>query len=223
MPPRSAAPIRLSIVEDDERERATLTEVLGRSPDFLIVGSHPRPESAWNLLRTERPDMILLDLLFPANGLSGLDFLVRLRGERHPPKVVAWTVSDDEGHFLSTIQAGACGYLLKTTPLDQLPEALRAMWRGELRISAGVARLMLREFNDTHHQQTADPAHHLSPREETILQLLASGDSQGEIAAKLGISLRTVEHHLAEARRKLAARTNPQAVALYQRLRREKE
>lgn len=209
--------LRVSVVEDDERERRLLADLLRRAAGFDLVGVHATPESAWATLRAEAADVLLLDLVFDRSSLTGHDFLRRLAGETAPPKVVVWTVHDDEGHLFAALKAGAAGYLLKTTPLDHLPDALRAAYRGELRLSAGVARLMLREFASLPAPRSAEPDGHLTPRERTALELLAEGYSQGEIAAKLGLSLRTVETHLAAARRKLAARTTAQAAARYAR------
>ena len=217
MKPRAPDVLRICIVEDNERERDILADLLRRAAGFEIAGVHARPESAWSLLRTEAPDLVLLDLVFADGPMSGHDFLLRLRGEAHPPKVVAWTAHGDEGHFFAALKAGACGYLLKTTPLEQLPGALRAAYQGELRVSAGVARLMLREFVALPISDRVEPSYKLSDRERTVLELLAAGHSQGEIAARLGLSLRTVEMHLAAARQKLSARTSAQATALYAR------
>lgn len=209
-------PIRVVLVDDHDIVREGLRQVLQSDGGFDIVGEARNSIEALAVSARERPDVILLDVTLP--GDSGLVVLPRLRAELPATRVLILSVHDDAEYVLESVRAGAHGYLRKdTTPAD-LRAAVRAVHAGDAWFSPVVAR-RLAELVRTEAAAAAPtgpatttaggtpPLDVLTNREREVLAQVARGLLNKEIAAQLGISVRTVEAHRDSLVRKLGIRS----------------
>ena len=179
-------PIRLVLADDHHLVRSGLKAELGEG--FAVVGEADDADGAIDVVNARRPDLVVCDLHMPRGG--GLA-VVKACAPVAP--IVILTVSEEERDLLDAVAAGAAGYLLKTTPLDELRDALRRAAAGEPVFSPSLAALVLGEFRRLARQAGASP---LSDREREVLQLVARGHSYGEIGSELTISAKTAENHV---------------------------
>ncbi len=163
--------------------------------DFEVVGEASSAKEAVDVIRAVKPDVCVSDLNMPDGG--GLH-VVRVCGEK--TKIVILTVSEQERDLLDCVAAGAVGYLLKSTPPDELREALRKASRGEPVFSAQLASLVLGEFRRLAKTAGADP---LTDREREVLQLVGRGYTYKQIGERLFISPKTAENHVRNIMAKL--------------------
>ena len=178
--------LRVVLADDHEVVRAGLRAELGVG--FQVVGEADDAEAAIDVVRAHEPDLVICDLHMPLGG--GLA-VVAACAVIAP--IVILTVSEAERDLLDAVAGGAAGYLVKTTPIDELRVALRKAAAGEPVFSPSLAALVLGEFRRLAKQSGASP---LSPREREVLQLVARGHSYGEIGAQLFISAKTAENHV---------------------------
>ena len=178
--------LRVVLADDHAVVRAGLRAELGDG--FHVVGEADDAEAAIDVLRAHEPDLVISDLHMPLGG--GLA-VVAACAVIAP--IVILTVSEAERDLLDAVAGGAAGYLLKTTPIDELRVALRKAAAGEPVFSPSLAALVLGEFRRLAKQSGASP---LSPREREVLTLVARGHSYGEIGAQLFISAKTAENHV---------------------------
>jgi DNA-binding NarL/FixJ family response regulator len=156
--------------------------------EFEVVGEASSAKEAVDVIRAVQPDVCVSDLNMPDGG--GLH-VVRVCGEE--TKIVILTVSEQERDLLDCVAAGAVGYLLKSTPPDELRDALRKASRGEPVFSAQLASLVLGEFRRLAKSAGADP---LTEREREVLQLVGRGYTYKQIGERLFISPKTAENHV---------------------------
>jgi DNA-binding NarL/FixJ family response regulator len=156
--------------------------------EFEVVGEASSAKEAVDVIRAVKPDVCVSDLNMPDGG--GLH-VVRVCGEE--TKIVILTVSEQERDLLDCVAAGAVGYLLKSTPPDELREALRKASRGEPVFSAQLASLVLGEFRRLAKSAGAEP---LTEREREVLQLVGRGYTYKQIGERLFISPKTAENHV---------------------------
>ena len=201
--------IRVSIVEDDNRVRDSLARLIDRSPGFTCVSRHPSAEDALRDLPPHQPNVVLMDINL--GGMSGVD-CVRLLKEILPEThVMMLTVYENTDHIFSALSAGACGYLLKQTPPDELLAAIQELNRGGSPMSSHIARKVVASFQAP--APAARETANLSPREKEVLDHLARGFLYKEIAEALGIGYDTVHTHIRRVYEKLHVRSRAQAVA----------
>ncbi len=179
-------PIRTVLADDHELVRSGLRNELAGS--FEIVGEADDAEGAIDVITAREPDLVICDLHMPRGG--GLA-VVQKCATVCP--IVILTVSEAERDLLDAVAAGAAGYLLKTTPLDELTEALRAAAAGEPVFSPSLAALVLGEFRRLAKSADSNP---LTEREREVLQYVARGRTYKEIGVALGISPKTAENHV---------------------------
>lgn len=179
-------PVRLVLADDHPLVRSGLRAELGER--FVVVGEADDAEGAIDVVAARRPDLVVCDLHMPRGG--GLA-VVKACAPIAP--IVILTVSEDERDLLDAVAAGAAGYLLKSTPLDDLRHAFDRAAAGEPVFSPSLAALVLGEFRRLARQAGASP---LSDREREVLQLVARGHSYGEIGRELTISAKTAENHV---------------------------
>ena len=180
------APIRAVLADDHELVRSGLRNELGDG--FEIVGEADDADGAIDVITARQPDLVICDLHMPRGG--GL--LVVQKCATVCP-IVILTVSEAERDLLDAVAAGAAGYLLKTTPIDELTAALRAAAAGEPVFSPSLAALVLGEFRRMAKSADTNP---LTEREREVLQLVARGKTYKELGLQLDIAPKTAENHV---------------------------
>lgn len=206
------SPIRVLLVDDQALFREGLRTLLSVWPDLEVVGEAGNGAEAVETAVALRPDVVLMDLRMPV--LDGVAATRRLRQELPDCKIIVLTTFDDDEHVFDGLRAGAVGYLLKDVPSEKLVEAIRAAAGGASFLQPSIAAKVLAEFTrlTPASAPTAQPlVEPLSERELEILALLATGDSNREIANQLFIAEGTVKNHVTNILGKLGARDRTQA------------
>lgn len=197
--------IRVLLADDHPVVRAGLRAVLGTADDVEVVGEAATPSAAAELAGTLRPDLVLMDLQFAGDPLTGADATRRIRALDPAPPVLVLTNYDTEGDILGAIEAGASGYLLKDAPPDRLLAAIRDAAAGRSALAPAVADRLL--------ARVRAPRVRLTAREIEVLTLVADGVTNAGIAAALHLSAATVKSHLVHVFTKLGASSRTAAVS----------
>ena len=200
--------IKLMIVDDHTVVRDGLASMLERQDDFEVVGRASNGLEAVERVPALQPDVILMDLRMPE--LDGVEAMRRISAERPGTRFIVLTTYDSDQYIFDAIEAGAKGYLLKDTSREELFEAVRAVHRGESGIEPGVAARVLDRFAQLSREEAQTPL--LSDREVEVLQLMAKGSANKEIARSLSISDSTVKTHVANIFQKLDVSGRTEAV-----------
>ena len=195
--------IRLLIVDDHPVVRDGLHGMLDGQPDFEVVGEAGDGSEAVNLTETLKPDIVLMDLRMPV--MDGVAALGEIKAHSPQVQVLVLTTYDSDADILPAIEAGAAGYLLKDSSRQELYDGIRAAARGETVLAPAVAARLVGKMRAPAEEQ-------LSGREVEVLQLVAEGKSNGEIAAQLHISQATVKSHLVNIFGKLGVSDRTAAV-----------
>ncbi|HWF72788.1 MAG TPA: response regulator transcription factor [Solirubrobacteraceae bacterium] len=208
------APIRALIVDDHDLFRTGLSSLLAATEGIDVVAQAPGGKMGVRLARELKPDVILMDLRMP--DLDGLDAIQEIVEHEPAARIIALTVGSDEGDVAAAVVAGACGYLVKDAPLDDVVIAVRAAARGEAWLSPRAAAALLDRVRRDNVESEPEPEviSRLSPREVEVLRLVARGLENSEIAEELGISPRTAKNHLSSILGKLGM-TNRIQAAIY--------
>ncbi|GIK55794.1 MAG: response regulator transcription factor [Chloroflexi bacterium] len=201
-------PICILIVDDHPVVRDGLAAILGTQPDFVVVGEAGDGRDALQKARDLHPDVILLDLEMP--GMDGVETLRQLKAQNGQARVIVFTAFDSDERIVTAVQAGAQGYLLKGAPRQELFHAVRVVHSGGSLLQPIVASKLMQRVN----QEPEPPLESLTARELEVLQTMAAGLQNKEIAAKLVISERTVKFHVSAILSKLGAGNRTEAVAL---------
>ncbi|MEJ2749787.1 MAG: response regulator transcription factor [Anaerolineae bacterium] len=205
--------IRVLLVDDQALFREGLNTLLSIHSDIEIVGEAENGETALQVAAETNPDVVLMDLRMPV--LDGVAATRRLAQTQPDSRVIVLTTFDDDEHIFDGLRAGAVGYLLKDVSSDKLVEAIRAAASGQSFLHPSVASKVISEFTRvTGDQPTASSqplVEPLSERELEVLQEVASGASNKEIAAVLFITEGTVKNHLTNILGKLGVRDRTQA------------
>lgn len=172
--------------------------------DLTVIGEAADAEAAVQTVRQTRPDVVLMDLNL-GTGRGGVEATAVVRGLPDAPQVLVLTTYDTEADILAAVEAGAAGYLLKDAPPDELFRAIRGTARGETVLAPAVAATLVR--------RASSPAPTLSDREVEIVELLAQGLANKEMAKRLLVSEATVKSHLSHIYTKLGVDTRAGAVA----------
>ncbi len=201
-------PLRVAIVEDDPRWRASLESLLRESTDLECVGSYASGEDAVKDAARRNPQVVLMDINLP--GMSGVECLRQLRGQLPAIQVVMLTVYDDSDRIFHALQMGANGYLLKRASADEILQAIHDVHSGGAPMSAYIARKVVQSFQ--HQLPTAKPDEVLSKRESEVLSYVARGYSDKEVAEALGLTSATVRSYLKTIYSKLHVHSRTQAI-----------
>jgi DNA-binding NarL/FixJ family response regulator len=199
--------IRVSIVEDDDRIRNSLSALIDGSDGFRCAGAHRDVKEALCEIPAHQPDVVLLDINLPE--VSGIECIQKLKSLLPEVKIIMYTVYGDEEQLFKSLRAGANGYLLKRTPPAKLLEAVADVHAGNAAMSSQMARLVVKYFHQLGPQQGTEE---LTPREMEILQHLAKGYQNKEIADLCGIGFDTVRTHLRNIYEKLHVNSRTEAV-----------
>jgi len=212
----SDAPIGIVIVEDEPEFRRRFAQIVENEPSMKLVGVAPNRREAQAIIDKEEFDVLLIDLGLPDG--NGIDLIRQVSQKKPDADIMVVTVFGDEQHVVSSIEAGATGYILKdSTPADVI-SCIRLLRAGGSPVSPVVARSVLRAIRNrigvaAPATRTAQPENNpLSARETEILQLLAKGMSFNEIGEILAISPHTVTAHIKKIYRKLAVHSRGEAV-----------
>ena len=216
MKAHGGAPVRVLVVDDHTLFRRGLISLLAGDPRFTVVGEAGDAGEAQRRAADTQPDVILLDNHLP--GVSGIDAIAGLKEVAPHAQVLMLTVSEDERDLAAALRGGARGYLLKTVDSDVLATALLRTARGESTISPEMTGKLVSAFQAMPGEAAPavpgaepDPIHSLSPREREILQHIARGASNKEIARALDIAETTVKIHVQHILRKLNLGSRVQA------------
>ena len=199
------------LVADDQRlVRSGFRMILRADPEIDVIGEAGDGEEAVALARELKPDVVLMDIRMPK--LDGIAATRLLLQEEDAPRVLVLTTFDLDEYVYGALRAGASGFLLKDAPEEQLAAAIRVAADGGALFSAGVTRRLIERFAQL--DTTAPPPglDELSARESEVLQLIARGNSNAEIATQLVLSEHTVKTHVARILQKLDLRDRTQAV-----------
>ncbi|EHY88690.1 response regulator [Saccharomonospora azurea] len=213
-------PIRVLICEDQELVRTGYVTIFSAQPDIVVVGEAADGRAAVEAARRLRPDVIVMDVRMPV--LDGIEATRELTGPgvEAPAKVLVVTTFNVDEYVYEALRAGASGFLLKDTPPAQLVDGVRTIARGDSLLDPAVTRSLIGHFAERlRPADTSRPARDavvraLAPRELEVLEHLAAGLSNAEIAAELVISTETVKTYVSRILTKLDLRDRVQAVVL---------
>jgi DNA-binding NarL/FixJ family response regulator len=206
-------PIRTLIADDHELFRRGLRMVLDDEPDIDVVGEAGDGESAVAMAREHAPDVVVMDVRMPIR--SGIEAARAIKEELPGTKILVLTISDEEDDLYEAIKAGANGYLLKEISIDEIGHAVRSVNGGQSLISPSMASKLLDEFAamiKKEEEKEQVPAPRLTPREMEVLQHVAQGMNNREIAKTLFISENTVKNHVRNILEKLHLHSRMEAV-----------
>ena len=206
MPPK----IRVVIAEDEENYRRALRRTIEMTSDIDLVAVCKDGREALDSCTELRPDVILTDIVMPH--MDGLEFIRRIFTDDPQSHIVVLTVQEDDDTIFDAFRWGACGYVLKTSMPNEVLEAIRLAHRGEAKITPRVASRLIEDFRRTAREQDRSLERVvLSTREKEILELLAKGMRNKEIAETLEIAEKTVKNHVSSILKALQVDTRTEA------------
>ncbi|HEY2544172.1 MAG TPA: response regulator transcription factor [Gaiellaceae bacterium] len=199
---RALEMLRVLIVDDHDLFRTGLRNLL-EEQGVQVSGEAASGTDAVRFVREDAPEVVVMDLNMP--GMGGVEATRHIAAIAPLTRVVVLTISDEDADVMDAILAGACGYLLKDSSIDELMAGIRAAWRGESLISPGIAAKVLQRVRATSAQPDIAEAirSELSDREIEVLKLIANGKDNAVIAAELHISPKTVKNHISNILMKL--------------------
>jgi DNA-binding NarL/FixJ family response regulator len=196
--------VRILLADDHALVRGGIRRILEAEPDLTVIAEAADGAEAVELARATSPDLAVLDISMPR--MTGLQAAREISRRAPSVRTLMLSMHDNEQYFFSALQAGACGYVLKSAADEDLVAACRAAMRGESFLYAGVASTLVRDFLDRMRRGERMPPAVLTAREEEVVKLIAEGHSSKEIATTLVISHKTVERHRANVLAKLGMR-----------------
>ncbi|MFC8918616.1 response regulator transcription factor [Streptomyces sp. WAC05374] len=209
--------IRVIIVDDQAMVRAGFAALLSAQPDIDVVGEAPDGRAGVSVARSAHPDVVLMDVRMPEmDGLAAArEILSPPPGVVHRPKVLMLTTFDVDDYVYEALRAGASGFLLKDAPPADLIGAVRVVAAGEALLAPSVTRRLIADFAASRPAPRRDRStrlNGLTPRETEVLELIARGLSNQEIAGHLVLAEQTVKTHIGRVLSKLDLRDRAQAV-----------
>ena len=197
------------IVEDDRGLREQIMEILATATDIKCLGAFTSAESALPQILEKKPDVVLMDIKLP--GMSGIQCVAEIKKVLPAMQVIMVTIYEDSERIFRALKSGANGYLVKSSPPEQLLAAIRDVSTGGAPMSSHIASKVVRHF----HLVGISPkeSENLSPREREVLDLLAEGFIYKEIGDRLKISPETVRTYVKNICQKMHVRSRLEAVA----------
>lgn len=200
---------RIVIFEDNERVRDSLSSMLNNANDYVVCGAYPVVLDVVNIIRTEKPEIVILDIDMPhMDGITAIPLIKEINPET---SIVMYTQFEDDEKLFKSLCSGADGYVLKKTSPLLLMDAIEEVRNGGAPLSPAVARKVLFSFRDQ--KNIAREKYELTDREMEVLQLLIKGYSVKLIAAELHIAYDTCRSHLRNIYRKLHVNCGKEAIA----------
>ncbi|WP_406026297.1 response regulator transcription factor [Nocardioides sp. NBC_00850] len=205
--------VKIVVVDDQEMVRSGFVALLSTQPDLEVVGTAADGSEALQVVRRTHPDVVLMDVRMPV--MDGIEALRQL--SENPAtaqtKVVMLTTFDADEYVHESLRLGASGFLLKDASPDELASAIRVVHAGEALLSPSVTRQVIAQFARAPRRRRADPRlKQLTEREREVLEHIARGSSNSEIAAELFLAEQTVKTHVSRILGKLGLRDRAQAV-----------
>ncbi len=205
--------IKVMIADDHSMFRQGIKQILELEKDIAVIAQASNGDEAVKLAREYKPDVVLMDINMP--GTSGLQAIKELKQDGNIFKVIVLTIHEDREYLFKTLQMGAEGYVLKDAEPAVLVEAIRNVNGGQSYIQPNMTRELVREFNRvTMHEKEKADENALTSREIEVLELIADGMINKEIAKQLYISEKTVKNHVSNIFKKLNVSDRTQA-AIY--------
>jgi DNA-binding NarL/FixJ family response regulator len=198
---------KIAIVEDNKTIRESLMEFLQADPELSCVCGVGTAEEALKILPKHKPEIVLMDIQLPK--MSGIECVAQLKQMLPPVQIIMVTVYEDTDRIFKALRSGACGYLLKRCTPEELLAAIREVRQGGAPMSREIARKVIFSFQEP--LASAAEVEDLSPREREILELLAEGFPNKEIAGRVGVADGTVRWHLRHVYHKLHVRSRTEA------------
>ena len=193
--------VRVVLADDHKIMREGLCSLLRNDPRVEIVGVAEDGRSAVQLVREQKPDVVVMDVAMP--DLNGIDAARRIKAEQPDVRILALSMHSDKRYISSMLQAGASGYLLKDCAFKELVQAIHTVSRRQVYLSPSIAALITDDYVRQLMAKDGSPASLLSPKEREVLQLMAEGHSTKQIAATLFLSVKTIETHRQQIMEKL--------------------
>jgi DNA-binding NarL/FixJ family response regulator len=203
-------PIAIVIVEDLDEVREGLGNFLSLDPDLFVAGAYKTADEAAEGIIALKPEVVIMDINLP--GTNGIDCIRQIRTQVPATQFMMFTVYENDEKVFEALQAGASGYLLKSTGLPHIIEALKELHRGGSPMSANIARKLVKVFQQPPRTPPSPDNPVLSPRETDILHLLAQGLLYKEIAHRLSVSTSTVRQHIHHIYEKLHVQNRTEAI-----------
>jgi DNA-binding NarL/FixJ family response regulator len=184
--------IKVLLADDHALVRAGIRSLLERIPDVIVAGEASNGRETLELIRSEEPHLVLMDIAMP--DLGGLEALPRIARNFPNVKVVILSAHANEEYVIRALRSGASGYMLKDAATVELELVIRSVTEGKTYLSPSISRTVIDSYLDRVGSESS-PLEQLTARQREVLQLLAEGKNTKEIAAILGISGKTVEAH----------------------------
>ena len=205
-----AGTIRIVLADDHPVFRDGLRALIDRSPDLELVGEAATGLEAVAVTAANNPSVVLMDIRMP--GMTGIEATRQILQAQPNARILVLTMSEDDDSLFAAMRAGARGYLPKDADSEDLVRAIRAVAGGDVIFGESIATRLQSFFRADRGRPASDPFPELTDREDEVLELIARGRSNGEIARRLQISDKTVRNHVANIFNKLHVADRSQAI-----------
>ena len=199
--------IKVAIIEDNPTVRESLATIVANAPGYQCAGTWSTAEEGLRMLRKQAVDVVLMDIQLPS--MSGVECTAKLKEQAPETQIIMVTVYEDPDRIFQALRAGACGYLLKRSTPEQFIAAIRDVHQGGAPMSSEIARKVIAQFREP--IETAVEVDQFSGREREVLELVAEGMNNKDIAGRLGVSVDAVRWHLKHIYLKLHVHSRTQA------------
>ncbi|HZD56573.1 MAG TPA: response regulator transcription factor [Anaerolineales bacterium] len=193
--------IRILLADDHTILRDGIRALLEDEPNMILVGEAEDGRTAVKLAYELKPDVVIMDIAMPL--LNGLEATRQIKRQLPGTEVLILTMHDNEEYIRQVLAAGAMGYILKDAAARELISAIKTVQRGEAVLSTAITRLVIEDYLRWGDVQPADDSSNLTPREREVLQLIAEGNTNKQIAEILSLSIKTIQSHRANLMNKL--------------------